>query len=113
MHLHEDVKVFLVYGNSFKGTPLDSDLFYMDIEENYKTRVSAVANHPQGAMVRGVFHVKGGYVFGDYFKDILRPKTTLDFASTWRCLLLFFNLNLCIEINVNLEVDITPPSPGW
>jgi hypothetical protein len=41
-------------------------------------RVLAVANHPQGSMVRGVFHVKGRYVFGDYFKDILRPKTTLE-----------------------------------
>ena len=42
------------------------------------TRVSALANHPQGAMVRDVFHVKGAYVFGDYFKPILRPKTTLE-----------------------------------
>ena len=35
MHLHPDVKVFPVYGNSFQGTPLESDLVYMDVEENY------------------------------------------------------------------------------
>jgi hypothetical protein len=35
MHIHPNVKVFLVYGDSFQGTPSESDLVYMDIEENY------------------------------------------------------------------------------
>lgn len=35
MHLHPDIKVFLVYGNSFRGTPLESDLVFKDIEEVY------------------------------------------------------------------------------
>lgn len=35
MHRHPDVKVFLVYGNSFHGTPLENDLIFSDIEEVY------------------------------------------------------------------------------
>lgn len=35
MHLYHDIKVFLVYGNSFQGERLESDLVFMDVEENY------------------------------------------------------------------------------
>ena len=59
MHLHPDVKVFLVYGNSFHGCPLESDLVYKDIGEVYNPGMLQKT-------LRAMEYIEGNYSY-DFF----------------------------------------------
>lgn len=59
MHLHPDVKVFLVYGDSFHDIPVEGDLVYEDIEEVYNPGMLQKT-------VRAMEHIEKHYSY-DFF----------------------------------------------